>query len=84
MLAGRKTNFDADVSYDHDGDFHGPNEMNDSEHAKGSTWECCSDQGDGGGREHGNRVPEVPALSPKNKRKAEEEISRPATYPRIF
>ena len=87
MFAGSKEiNYDAEIWYNHDEDCHGPYEMfmDDSNYAEGFTWECCGGQGDDGGCEQGNHVPDAPALSSKNKRKAEEEISRPATYTKVF
>lgn len=61
--------------------------MDDSNYAEGFMYECCGGQGDDGGCEEGNHIPEdgqVPTLPTSNKRKAEDEISRPAAYARLF
>ena len=88
--AGPKVvNSKAEVWRDHDEDSNGPREMfmDESSYSEGFIYECCGRQGDDAGCEEGSHVPddeEVPALPVSKKRKAEEEISQPATYMRLF
>ena len=90
FFAGPKiVNQKAGIWHDHNEEYNRPREiyMDDSNYAEGFTYECCGGQGDDGGCEGGNHILEdgqVRTLPTSNKRKAEDEISRPATYARLF
>jgi hypothetical protein len=89
--------YDAEFWADHDVNCHGPYESfeDDSDFQEGFTWQCCETTGDNEGcmiTKHKTKVnipkndagPQAPSLPASNKRKAEQDIIRPATYARIF
>jgi hypothetical protein len=95
-LGVKEVNYDSDFWADHDVDCDGPYESfeDDSDFQEGFYWSCCDNVGDHEGcmiTKHKTKVNApskgavLQALSfpASNKRKADEEIVRPATQARI-
>lgn len=89
-IGAKEVNYDAELWDDHDEDCHGRMECfeDDSDYQEGFIWSCCGKSGANKGCFMSNHktkvaIPQTPSLAASNKRKAEEDIVRPATYARI-
>jgi hypothetical protein len=81
----------AEIWWDHDENCHGPYKdfVDEPDYQEEFFWLCCDKSGANRGCMMSNHktktaIPQAPSLLTSNKRKAEEEIVRPATYTRIL